>query len=433
MMRVYTISEITKTIKNTLEQNPELNSVWVKGEISNLTYHSSGHIYFSLKDNGAVISSAFFKYANRGLNFKLEEGMNVLAFGSINIFDKRGTYQFIVSEARLEGIGELLKRIEQLKKRLLEEGIFDASHKKKIPFLPQRIGIVTSPTGAAIRDIIKVAMRRFPNIEIVIAPAKVQGALAAESVVKGIEELNKPEHNIDVIIAGRGGGSFEDLMAFNEEIVVRAFYNSHVPIISAVGHQVDHPLSDDAADYAAPTPSAAAEIAIPVKAELADYAEKLSLRSMNSLNYLTRNLLQKLERIESLGVFRNPMDIVHNAEMFLSDVETIMVSSLKELITECRNRLLMLPDNILLMNNILKEKSHKLELAYNSASNLSPVGILGKGYSLTLNNNGKIIKSIEGLKDGDDVQTVLIDGSFNSTVNFTNKEVYFGKKREVTR
>ena len=230
MMTVYTISELTRIIKQTLADNPDLNSVWIKGEISNLTYHSSGHIYFSLKDNDAVVSAAFFKYVNKNLSFKLEEGMNVLAFGSVNIFDKRGTYQFIIAEVRLEGIGELLKRIEQLKKRLLEEGIFDASHKKKIPFLPRRIGIVTSPTGAAVRDIIKVAMRRFPNIEIVIAPAKVQGDLAAESVVRGIEELNNPEHRIDVIIAGRGGGSFEDLMAFNEEIVVRAFYNSRVPI-----------------------------------------------------------------------------------------------------------------------------------------------------------------------------------------------------------
>jgi exodeoxyribonuclease VII large subunit len=431
MMTAYTISEITKIIKNTLGENPELNSVWIKGEISNLTYHSSGHIYFSLKDNDAAVSTAFFKYTNRNLSFKLEEGMTVLAFGSINIFEKRGTYQFIIAEVRLEGIGELLKRIEQLKKRLLEEGIFDALHKKKIPFLPRRIGIVTSPTGAAVRDIIKVAMRRFPNIEIVLAPAKVQGTLAAESIVRGIEELNDPEHKIDVIIAGRGGGSFEDLMAFNEEIVVRAFYDSHVPIISAVGHQVDHPLSDEAADYAAPTPSAAAEIAVPVKKELIEYIEAVFSRSINALNYSIKDAQSKINRVGDLRVFKNPMEIVHNAELIISDIENRMVSSMKDIVSKYMNRFLTLSDNILLIKNIIKDNSHKLNIAYNSILNLSPAGLFGKGYSLTMDIKGRIIKTIAGLKEGDNVNTILKDGSFASTVNFVDKEVYIGKKRET--
>lgn len=432
MMTVYTISEITRIIKKTLQETPELNSVWIKGEISNLTYHSSGHIYFSLKDNDSVVSAAFFKYTNKNLSFRLEEGMTVLAFGSVNIFEKRGTYQFIVAEVRLEGIGELLKRIEQLKKRLLEEGIFDALHKKKIPFLPRRLGIVTSPTGAAVRDIIKVAMRRFPNIEIIIAPAKVQGALSAESIVRGIEELNNPEHGIDVIIAGRGGGSFEDLMAFNEEIVVRAFYDSRVPIISAVGHQIDHPLSDDAADYAAPTPSAAAEIAIPVKTELIDYIEGLFSRSVNSLNYSIKDMQSRIARISDLRVFRNPMEIVHNAELILAEIENRMISSMKEIAAKYRNSFLALPDNIILIKNILRDKSHKLDIAYNIILNLSPAALLSKGYSLTMDMKGRIIKSIEGLKEGDNVNTVLKDGSFASTVNFVDKEVYIGKESKIT-
>jgi exodeoxyribonuclease VII large subunit len=420
---VYTISEITRIIKKTIQESPELNSVWIKGEISNLTYHSSGHIYFSLKDSDAVVSAAFFKYSNKNLSFKLEEGMTILAFGSINIFDKRGTYQFIVAEVRLEGIGELLKRIEQLKKRLLEEGIFDPSHKKKIPFLPRRIGIVTSPTGAAVRDIIKVAMRRFPNVEIVLAPAKVQGALAAESVVRGIEELNDPYYGIDVIIAGRGGGSFEDLMAFNEEIVVRAFYNSRVPIISAVGHQIDHPLSDDAADYAAPTPSAAAEIAIPVKNELIDHIERIFVRSLNALNYTIKDAQSRIAQISDLRVFKNPLEIVHNAELELLDVENRMISLMKDIVSECINRLLVISDNILLIKNIIKDKSHKLDIAYSIIMNLSPAGLLAKGYSVTMDIKGMIIKTIEQLKEGDNVTTILKDGSFGSTVNLVDKEV----------
>jgi len=224
--KIFTVSELTKTIKVTLEKNPALNNLWVKGEIFNLTYHSSGHIYFTLKDDNAVISATFFKYANKKLNFKLEEGMSIFALGNISLFEKRGSYQINILSVKLEGVGELQKKIDQLKKKLLEEGIFDDVNKKDLPFLPGRLGIVTSPTGAAVRDIIKVALRRYPNIEIVIAPAKVQGDDAAETIVRGIEELNRPEHNTDIIIAGRGGGSFEDLMPFNEEPVIRAFYES---------------------------------------------------------------------------------------------------------------------------------------------------------------------------------------------------------------
>ncbi len=427
--KVYTISEITKVIKKSIEENPELNSIWIKGEISNLTYHSSGHIYLSLKDNDSVISSAFFKYANRNLNFKLEEGMSILAFGSINIFEKRGTYQFIIVQVRLEGIGELLKRVEQLKKRLLEEGIFDQSHKKKLPYLPRRIGVVTSPTGAALRDIIKVAMRRFPNIEIVVAPAIVQGANAAESIAKGIEELNDPQHKVDVIIAGRGGGSFEDLLAFNEEIVVRAFYNSRLPIISAVGHQIDHPLSDEAADYAAPTPSAAAEIAVPVKEELIEYITELYSRSVNTISFLVKSMNSKIESIKGQRVFRDPMEIIYNHELIISDIESRMIASMKGLTAECRNRLLTLLPITVMIRNLIKGMSHKLNIAYNSIMNLSPVGILGKGYSIVTDSEGLVIKSIVGLDKGDNVNVLLIDGKFGSTVNSVNKEVCLGKEK----
>ncbi|MDY6934942.1 MAG: exodeoxyribonuclease VII large subunit [Spirochaetota bacterium] len=428
--KFYTITELTKIIKGSLEENPNLINTWIKGEISNLTYHSSGHIYFTLKDENAIISLVFFKYLNKNLSFRLEEGMNLLAFGGINVFEKRGSYQFIVSEVRLEGIGELQQRIEQLKKKLMAEGIFDTKHKKDIPVLPRRIGIVTSPTGAAIRDILKVAMRRFPNIEFILAPAKVQGEDAAFSIARGIEELNNPQWDIDIIIAGRGGGSFEDLMPFNEEIVIRAFYNSRVPIISAVGHQIDHPLCDDAADYAAPTPSAAAEISTPVKRELLDYIDNLSLRSQNALTSRIMELKTRIEGILNLRIFRNPKEIIYNHELLLTDIENHLISLMKDCIVEKRNNILMLPDLNILIKHIIKDKIHRYSIGIQGLEKLSPIGILKRGYSISTDIKENIIKSISKLKIGDIMNVHFHDGSTNCTVNQIDKGVKIGKERK---
>jgi exodeoxyribonuclease VII large subunit len=318
--KVYTVSEITRSIKKTLEGKQEFNSIWITGEISNLVFHSSGHIYFTLKDNESVISAVFFRYANKNVSFKLKEGMTVRVFGSITVFEKRGSYQINVIMARPEGVGDLQRMIEELKIKLMKEGLFDPRHKKKLPFLPQRLGIVTSPTGAAVRDIIKVALRRFSNIEILIAPAVVQGEDAPASIVRGIKELNRPEHRIDCIIAGRGGGSFEDLMPFNDETVVRAFYHSCVPIISAVGHQIDHPLSDDAADAAAPTPSAAAEYAIPIKQDFISEIDYLVIRAGNAIASMTSSLYARVDGAATRRIFRDPYTILGRPEMVLIDL-----------------------------------------------------------------------------------------------------------------
>ena len=429
--KFYTITEITIIIKKNLEDNPDLNNIWIKGEIYNLTYHSSGHIYFTLKDESAVIAAVFFRYANRNLTFRLEEGMSLMAFGSIDVFEKRGSYQFIVEEVRLEGIGELQKRIDQLKQKLMDEGIFDTIHKKEIPALPRTIGVVTSPTGAAIRDIIKVAMRRFPNIHIIIAPVKVQGEDAAFSIVRGIEELNNPKWDIDVIIAGRGGGSFEDLMPFNEEIVVRSFFNSRIPIVSAVGHQVDHPLCDDAADYVAPTPSAAAEIVIPVKKELQDYIDNLSLRSNNSIVSHLGELNARIDGILNLRIFRNPREIVYKQEIILTDIENQLTSKMKDIIVKKRTHLLMLPDLSKIINNLIKDKTNRYNIAIQGLEKLSPTNILKRGYSISMDIDGKIIKSIKGLNIGDIIDILLSDGSASCQVHSINKEVNIGKEGEI--
>jgi len=426
--KVFSIIEITRIIKRCLEESRELNNIWLKGELSNVTYHSSGHIYCTLKDKDAVISSVFFKYANKKLNFKLEEGMSIFVYGRINVFEKRGGYQFIITEAILEGIGELQRRIEYLKKKLLNQGLFDDSYKKDIPFLPRRIGIVTSPTGAAFRDILKVGIRRFPNIEIILAPVKVQGEGADSSIARGIEELNNPQWDIDVIIAGRGGGSFEDLMAFNEEIVVRAFFDSRVPIVSAVGHQIDHPLSDDVADYAASTPSAAAEIVIPEKEQLQNSIDILIRRSYHVILMRIKEIKARVEGILERRIFQNPMDIIYNKELLLADIEHRLVLNMKEKIILSRNSLSMILDIKILIRNIIMEKAHRLSIVKSGIESMSPENVMRRGYSLAISESGGIIKSVTDLKRDDILNLFLFEGSANCTVNSTKKGEKFGKK-----
>jgi len=411
------VSELTKNLKYIIESNILLNNIWIKGEIYNLTYHSSGHIYFTLKDEGAVISAVFFKFANKKLKFRLKEGMSILALGSITVFEKRGSYQINISAVQPDGTGELQQRIEELKKKLSAEGIFDESHKKKIPFLPKRIGLVTSPTGAALQDIVKVALRRYNNIEIIIAPAKVQGDGAAETIARGIEELNRKKYKIDVIIAGRGGGSFEDLFAFNEEIVVRAFYNSEVPIISAVGHQIDHPLSDHAADVFAPTPSAAAEIAVPQKSDLLNELNYLYSRIEGTLKNRTDTYRTKIENLMNKKIFMNPFELINFKEMILGDLESRLTMRMKETLSQKRQSFMMIPDINKSVRSILTSKEHSYNLKVQALQNLSPLGIMKRGYSIASDSAGKVIKSVEDIDIDETFDIRLSDGKIKATVN----------------
>ncbi|MEW6527276.1 MAG: exodeoxyribonuclease VII large subunit [Spirochaetota bacterium] len=424
---VYSVSDITGILKQLIESTPQLNGVWVKGEISNLTYHSSGHIYFSLKDEGAVMQAVFFKHANKHLDFRLEEGMSVVVFGGVTVFEKRGSYQFIVYKIRKEGLGELLQKIEKLKEKLHKEGLFAPERKKPLPVLPRRIGVVTSPTGAAIRDIIKVAMRRFPNIEIILAPAKVQGEGAVESIVTGIKELNNPQWGVDVIIAGRGGGSFEDLMAFNEEAVVRAFAYSAVPIISAVGHQIDHPLSDLAADVAAPTPSAAAEIAVPVKAELMAAIDNYTLRMTRRLSMMVQSFANRIMLVTKRRVFQNPMSLVEYYELTLADIENKIQSLMQKRIAETKERVSKVKDLELIIKNRLQNYWHIFMMQASKLEHLSPVSVLKRGYSITLKDS-QVISSIKKVQQGDNVRVIVYDGSMQCDVQMVHEEVSFGKK-----
>jgi len=258
--KIYTVSELTREIKQVLETG--FPCLWVEGEISNFKRHSSGHLYFTLKDENSQIRCAMWRYRANDLIFRPEDGMKVLVQGNLQVYEPGGYYQIIVQQVQPAGVGELQLAFEQLKKKLYAEGLFDEAHKKPIPIFPERIGVITSPTGAAIRDIISVITRRFPIAQIILAPVRVQGPGAKEEIVQAIQDFNE-FGEVDVLIVGRGGGSLEDLWAFNEEVVARAIFTSKIPIISAVGHEIDFSISDFVADRRAPTPSAAAEMAVP--------------------------------------------------------------------------------------------------------------------------------------------------------------------------
>ncbi|MDA3899726.1 MAG: exodeoxyribonuclease VII large subunit [Spirochaetes bacterium] len=424
------ITELSSVIKQTIEGNVLLSNVAVIGEVSNITRHSSGHIYFTMKDAGAVISAAFFKYANRGCKVRLNEGMKVIAIGSVTVYEKRGSYQLIVKSLVEDGIGELQRQIQQLKERLLKEGLFDQERKRPLPFLPQRVGIVTSPTGAAFRDILKVLLRRFPTIEIILAPAKVQGSDASVSIVRAIEELNKEPYKIDLIIAGRGGGSFEDLMPFNEEPAVRAFAESRVPIISAVGHQVDHPLTDDVADVAAPTPSAAAEIAVPIKSELEDDLRYYNRALAGNLEKLVERYRMRINSVTDRRIFQNPLDMISLRQVNVEELTGRMSYSLRSLLHLKIGQLRQIGDlNELVQISVMKRR-HSFLLALQAIDQLSPIKVMSRGYAVVRDNAQSFVKSISAVTSGETLRIFFNDGSAGCEVKTVQKGDTLGKEKK---
>jgi len=364
---IYTVSQLSSSIKIVLEDS--FRNIWVEGEISNFKA-VAGHFYFTLKDDKSELKCVFFKSSNEKIKFEMKDGMRVLCCGKISIYEQRGVYQLYVAKIEPKGVGELQLAFEQLKEKLFKEGLFDETHKKPIPLLPERIGIVTSITGAAIRDILHVLNKRFSNVEVVINPVKVQGDGAKEEIAFAIEEFNRLG-KVDVMIVGRGGGSLEDLWAFNEEIVARAIYNSKIPVISAVGHEIDWTISDFAADMRAPTPSVAAEIVIAKKSELAD----------------------RLDEIEK-KITGFPIDIVKEYEQRLDEIEVGVVLRFRHYIE-------------------LKEENFKL--LSEKLGILSPIGILDRGYSISFKlPDRKIIKNSKDIKKGDLIETRVSKGSFTS-------------------
>ncbi|MFQ5751685.1 MAG: exodeoxyribonuclease VII large subunit [bacterium] len=317
----YSVSELTRQIKFLLESSfPE---IWVQGEISNFTHHSSGHMYFSLKDENAQISCVMWRSRNQHLFFTPQDGMKVILDARITVYEKRGAYQLDVLQMQPAGVGELQLAFEQLKNRLREEGLFSEEFKKPIPLYPERIGIVTSPTGAAVQDLISVLQRRFPGIEIIINAARVQGEGAATEIARAIDEFND-YGKVDVLIVGRGGGSLEDLWAFNEEVVARAVFRSKIPIISAVGHEVDFTICDFVADLRAPTPSAAAELAVCHRDELHAFLKSNLETTTNLILEKINNYREKLQSMESSYAFRQPLDLVLQQYQRLDEIKRMI-------------------------------------------------------------------------------------------------------------
>ncbi len=388
--RVATVSQINEYIKQILDKNVILNNVWVKGELSNFKLHYSGHIYTTLKDEGGVLKAVMFKSAASRLAFAPQDGMKVVARGRVGVYENGGVYQLYIEEMIPDGVGELFIAYEQLKAKLQSEGLFDERYKKPIPRFPSRVGVITAPTGAAVRDIINVITRRYPLAQITLYPAQVQGTGSAQSVAAGIEYFNET-NSADTIIAGRGGGSIEDLWAFNEEIVARAIFNSKIPIISAVGHETDFTIADFVADLRAPTPSAAAEIAVPSIAELAAAIESDKSRLMQAQISRLRNLQLKINSLK----LKTPQEIINDNSQRLDNLTHRMENSFKLTLMQKKK--------------LLGEQSGKLNA-------LSPLNTLSRGYAIPVKEDGTVIRSVGDTKKGDEFTLKLKDGDITAEV-----------------
>ncbi|MDI6605522.1 MAG: exodeoxyribonuclease VII large subunit, partial [Candidatus Omnitrophota bacterium] len=363
---IYTVSEITQDIKLILESTFE--HIWVEGEVSNFVAQSSGHHYFSLKDQSAVLPAVMFSWANKEVKFKFENGLKVICFGKISIYSPHGKYQIIIEKVEPKGIGSLQLALEQLKQRLEKEGLFAPGHKRKIPYLPQRLGVVTSSSGAAIKDILKVLDRRFGDVHIIVRAAQVQGESAKEDIASAIKDLNDfnahlgREERIEVMIVGRGGGSIEDLWAFNEEIVARAIYNSTIPVVSAVGHERDWTIADLVADLRAATPSVAAEIVIPKKEDLKEKLNYFITGLKGSILDFAVELQDDLDNLARRLSLMNPMLLIQQHKLKILDLARQILVRTQHFFS-------------------LRETEFKGSVEKLSA--LSPLNILGRGYSIT--------------------------------------------------
>lgn len=409
-----TVTDINNYIKNIVDGDFFLSNVTLKGEISNLKFHTRGHLYFSLKDENSKINAVMFNYKNLGLNFIPKDGMNVIVKGKVSVFTTVGSYQITVSNMKEDGIGNLYILFEELKRRLEREGLFSPEHKKKLPRIPKKVGVITASTGAAVKDIISTINRRFPLTEIILFPTLVQGVGAKENIVKMINEAN--ESDVDVIILGRGGGSIEDLWAFNEEIVARAIYNSNKPIVSAVGHEIDFTISDFVSDMRAPTPTGAAELVVPSKVEIQSYLNDYKGRIISVINKKIKSYTDTFSKLKSTYILKNPISMYEIDEQkldnMLEKLGSIMTYKLEREKSKLNNLSKMISPNIL--NRLDKEKI-KLENIETKLNLLNPENILKKGYSLTLV-EGKIVKSIKSVKKGSIIDTKFSDGIIKSEV-----------------
>ncbi len=392
-MKVLTVLELNTIAKKLLAACGDLNDVWVSGEVSNLTKHSSGHYYFTLKDSGSEVRCTFFQNARARCAVEIEENMKVLALGSMDVYTKKGSLGFIVQDVQGQGLGDLHLAYEALRRKLEAEGLFDLQRKRQLPRYPRRVGVVTSPTGAAIRDILNISKRRFPA-DILLAPALVQGEGAGQSVARGIALLNHAE--VDVIIVGRGGGSLEDLWAFNEEIVARAIFASRIPVVSAVGHETDTTISDFVADIRAPTPSAAAELILPDRIDEYRNVGHMLVRAKAGLSTVLNRMRQRVERTDRILSTETMMRGIQDRRMELD----LMSDSLEAV-----------------MGRQFTEERHRLESIRASLDSLNPLNVLQRGYCLVQSLDGRLITSSAMTSPGDGILVTLKDGTIGAVVS----------------
>lgn len=398
---VLTVSELNKHIKELISKDPVLSGLWVKGEISNFKNHYSGHFYFTLKDEKSVLRCVMFRSNASAMAFIPEDGMKVLIRGYISVFERDGQYQLYAEEMQPDGVGALYVAFEKLKKKLQAEGLFDEARKRKLPYLPKAIGVVTSSTGAVIRDIINVLSRRFYNVNIKLYPVQVQGEQAAGQIAYAVRRFNELD-NVDVIIVARGGGSLEELWAFNEEIVARSIYESRIPVISAVGHETDFTIADFAADVRAPTPSAAAELAMPERAVVENRLDGLGMRLRNAIMKKTAMERMLLKRLEGSTAFRQPFNRIYQERMLLDVQKRYLHKALAALNSEYKNRLSLLAARL---------------------DSLSPLSSLARGYSIIRSKkDGALIKSIHPVQPGDKLEIFVSDGMLDCMVEGVRRD-----------
>lgn len=387
--KVFSVTQINTYIKRMFQSDYALRRISIKGQVSNCKYHSSGHIYFSLKDEGSQISCVMFANARYdGLKFELEDGQEVVVDGNISVYERGGSYQLYAQEIRLNGIGELYVAYEMLKQKLYEEGLFDHEKKKPIPKNPKKIGVVTARTGAAIHDIISTAKRRNPYVQLILYPAKVQGDGASDTIVAGIKALD--QYGVDIIIVGRGGGSIEDLWAFNEEKVARAIYEAQTPIISGTGHEVDTTIADYAADLRAATPTAACELAVPDIREV--------MEGIINREYTLRTLLKQVVRRYQMKLQQYQITIANFDPRFQLQEQKMHLAELEEQIHA-------------VMKNKMTDYQHKLELYTKELHGLSPTAKLINGFGYIEGSNGEPVTSVKKVMEGDQISLAISDGT----------------------
>lgn len=410
------VGALTKYLKNKFDNDMNLRTVYLKGEISNFKSHTTGHFYFTIKDEYSRINAIMFSSNARKLAFTPTDGMKILVTGRVSIYEATGNYQIYVDDMLEDGVGNLYIAFEQLKEKLSKEGLFDSKYKKPIPKIPMKIGIITASTGAAIKDILSTLKRRFPLAETYLFPCLVQGENAAPDIVTKLNQAD--EMDLDVIILGRGGGSIEDLWPFNEEIVARAVFSAKTPIISAVGHEIDYTIADFVADLRAPTPTGAAEMAVPNLADLVSYINQLNIRLNESIFKKINITKLFLDSLKNSFVIKNPMIMYENKKQRLDNILEKLQKNIKHNLELNKNKLNNIKRNHLLLNpkNLYKDEVIKLSTIIEKLELVNPLNVLKRGFSITYHND-KLIKNIKDIKENDTIKVKLHNGEIVATVN----------------